>query len=518
MLTPSRPEWSPRLSAHITTTQWSGVDDAARAQRRLRTESVRRESITAEIPPRLTQGDEETRRRRVLIIASRFPPVASVGATRVRKFVKFLSEFGWDPHVITGASRKGDLTLHDARRASDFESLADVPAQVAVHRLGAALDHWPTYLARAAAQRLAPMTCAFGVDELRWCGALKWRFERLHNALAFPDRGIWRLPSTVRLALRFHRQHRFDAIFSTGMPFSDHVTAMVIQSLIRRPWLADFRDPWVEYIHWQQWQSEWGRRLTAAAESAVVRRAAFVISVNDAMTGRFAARYRGVRPAKFVTIANGYDPADFPKMTAHRPTAGFRLLYAGSLYGARTPQTMLAAFRKFLDETPGSRRHAYFDFAGRPGPHVDELLQASDAGNVRYLGMLPHGKALEAMAAADVNVILLPNLPGSANDSTAKLYECLGSSRAILAAIPLDGAAANELRRFEGAKICDPDRIDQISQAIGEYYQAWLSNGLVVRRPASLLATVTRRHQTGQLAELLDVAVRTDRCTSEVRR
>jgi hypothetical protein len=421
--------------------------------------------------------------------------------------VKFLPEFGWDPVVITGAARKGDLTLHDARRASDFESLADLPASVPVHRLGAALDHWPTYLARVVSQCLSPWTCVMGIDELRWCGALKWRFEKLHNACAFPDRGIWRLPSTVRLALRLHRQHRFDAIFSTGMPFSDHVTTMAIQSLIRRPWLADFRDPWVEYIHWQQWQSERGRRLTMGAESAVIRRAAFIISVNEPMARRFADRYGGVHPGKFATIANGFDPADFPKTKTVSSTAGFRLLYAGSLYGARTPQVVLAAFRKFLDETPGSRRRAFFDFAGRPGPHVDELLRESDAGNVRYLGMMPHGKTLEAMAAADVNVIILPNLPGSANDSTAKLYECLGSGRAILAAVPLNGAAATELRRFEGVTLCDPDDVDQISDAIRKYYQTWLSNDLAIRRPATLLATVTRRYQTEQLAELLDRAV-----------
>lgn len=505
------------MSARVKTTRPKG-DDSSRSKPRRRTPPLRRHLTIAEVPPpRLATHFEPCPRRKVLIIASRFPPVASVGATRVRKFVKFLPEFGWDPIVITGAARKGDLTLHDARRASDFDSLTDVPTQVPVHRLGAALDHWPTYLARTVGRRLAPWTCALGIDELRWCGALKWRFEKLHNECAFPDRGIWRLPSTVRLALRLHRQHRFDAIFSTGMPFSDHVTAMMIQSLIRRPWLADFRDPWVEYIHWQQWQSECGRRLTALAESAVVRRAAFVVSVNDPMTSRFAARYPGVGRGKFVTIANGFDPADFPAKVPQRPTAGFRLLYAGSLYGARTPHTMLAAFRKFLDETPGSRRHASFDFAGRPGPHVDELLQESDAGNVRYLGMLPHCKTLEAMAEADVNVIILPNLPGSANDSTAKLYECLGSHRAILAAVPLDGAAANELSRFDGVRICDPGRVDQISRAIGEYYQSWLSNGLTVRRPDSLLKTVTRRHQTGQLAELLDAVTASRKRRQEVR-
>lgn len=468
--------------------------------------------------PLSSAADRHRRRRKLLVIASRFPPVASVGATRVRKFVKYLSEFGWDPVVITGAARKGDLTLHDARRASDFESLEDLPGDVSVHRLSAALDHWPTYLASALAKRLAPTTRLIGMDENRWIGALKWRFERLHNAVAFPDRGIWRMPSTLRLAIQLHRRHRFDAIFSTGMPFSDHVTSLAIQSLIRRPWLVDFRDPWVEYIHWQQWQSDFGRRMTTSTESAVIHRASFVISVNDHMTQRFAGRYPGVPSSKFVTIANGFDPSDFPTAVDRRPTADFRLLYAGSLYGARTPKTMLAAFRKFLDDTPGGRRHAHFDFAGRPGPHVDELMQASDRGNVRYLGMLPHRRALQAMAAADVNVIILPNLPGSANDSTAKLYECLGSGRTILAAVPNDGAAAQELRRFEGVAICDPDNVDQISRTIGELYRSWVAGGLDVQRRASELAGVTRRHQTGRLAALLDAAVFARRRPWEARR
>ncbi len=513
-----RQEWNPRLSSRAINILKPAGDSQPRPMTRNRAIPLRRKLpfSGAELPPQMPCGNDSTPRRKVLVIASRFPPVASVGATRIRKFAKYLPEFGWDPVIITGAARKGDLTLQDARRASDFESLADLPIEVPIHRLGAALDHWPTFLARAAAKKFALLTDLFGFDEHRWTGALKWRFQCMHDAVAFPDRGIWRLPSTVRLALRLHRQHNFDAIFSTGMPFSDHVTAMVIQSLIRRPWLADFRDPWVEYIHWQQWQSESGRRLTTAAESAVIRKAAFVISVNDHMTSRFAGRYRRVPSAKFATIANGYDPADFPPVSERRAASGFRMLYAGSLYGARKPTTMLAAFRKFLDDTPGSRRHAVFDFAGRPGPHVEELLEASDAGNVRYLGMLPHGKALEAIASADVNVIILPNLPGSANDSTAKLYECLGSGRAILAAVPPEGAAAQELRRFNGVKLCDPDNVEEISHAIAEYYRAWLSGGLTVNRSASSLADVTRRRQSGQLVALLNAAA--GRWRTEARR
>ena len=38
----------------------------------------------------------------------------------------------------------------------------------------------------------------------------------------------------TRLAVRLHRRFRFDAIFSSGMPFSDHVIALVVHRLLRR--------------------------------------------------------------------------------------------------------------------------------------------------------------------------------------------------------------------------------------------------------------------------------------------
>ena len=59
----------------------------------------------------------DAQRRKVLVIASRFPPVASVGAIRIRKFAKYLREFGWEPIVITGAMRADTQNSHDARRA-----------------------------------------------------------------------------------------------------------------------------------------------------------------------------------------------------------------------------------------------------------------------------------------------------------------------------------------------------------------------------------------------------------------
>ena len=451
----------------------------------------------------------------VLVIASRFPPVASVGAIRIRKFVKYLGEFGWKPIVITGAAPQGGADPDDTPRAADESSLFDLPEGLPIHRLSHQVDEWPHHLSRSFGNRLASWTRWFGLDEERWKDGLCWRFERLHDRCSFPDRGSWRLLSAVRLGLRMHRRYRFDAIFSSGMPFSDHLIGLALRRLLRKPWLADFRDPWAEYIHWPQWRTGWGRRLTWCSEAAVVRSSSFVVSVNESMTKRFASRYAKESADKFVTVANGFDPMDFNHFAdddSQTDTAScFRLVYVGSLYETRSPENVLAAFRRFIQTVPGSRKHARFEFIGRAGEHLDKLTNPQDGDTVRYRGMLPYPLALDALARADLNVVMLPNIRGSENDTTTKIYECLGSGRPILAAVPLQGAAARVLCPFDGVTLCDPADVSGMSSAITDHYRRWLAGTVLTSRSEGQLAPLTRRQQTKELAAYLDSSILSSR-------
>lgn len=443
--------------------------------------------------------------RKLLVIASRFPPVASVGAIRIRKFVKYLCEHGWESVVLTGAHRQPQPIAEDARRACDLASLQDVPADVEVHRLGLDADDGPRRWSRDLGALLGIPGLLVGCDAQRCTDWLAWRMQAIGQRLAFPDRGIWRFSEAIRMAVALHRRHSFDAIFSSGMPFSDHLIALHVQARLRRPWVADFRDPWVEYVHWPQWTTRFGAGLTRLAEAAVIGRAAAVVSVNDHMTRRFAERYGRWAP-KFVTIENGFDPSDFPEVSP-APRREFQLLYAGSLYGQRGPDAVLAAFRRFVDRTPGSASHARFDFLGRVGPFADRFDRAEDAGRVRHLGMKPHREAMEAMAGASANVVLLPRTAGGEGDSTAKIYECIGIGRPILAVVPSGGEAARLLEGLAGAHVCDPDDVEAISRGIGVLYTRWLAGADRVEHAPERLMTMTRQFQAGCLAGVLNRAV-----------
>lgn len=443
--------------------------------------------------------------RKLLVIASRFPPVASVGAIRIRKFVKYLREHGWESVVLTGALRQPQPFAEDARRACDLASLQDVPADVEVHRLGLDADDGPRRWSRDLGALLGIPGLLVGCDAQRCMEWLAWRMQAIGQRSAFPDRGIWRFSEAVRMARALHRRHSFDAIFSSGMPFSDHLIALHVQARLRRPWVADFRDPWVEYLHWPQWTTRLGAGLTRLAEAAVIWRAAAVVSVNGHMTRRFTERYGRWAP-KFVTIENGFDPSDFPA-SSQIPRREFQLLYAGSLYGQRGPDAVLAAFRRFVDRTPGSASHVRFDFLGRVGPFADRFDRAEDAGRVRHLGMKPHREAMEAMAGASANVVLLPRTAGGEGDSTAKIYECIGIGRPILAVVPSGGEAARLLEGLTGAQVCEPDDVEAISRGIGVLYTRWLAGADRVAHAPERLMTMTRQYQAGCLAGVLNRAV-----------
>src|SRR5262245_969147 len=68
------------------------------------------------------------KRRRVLILHYFFPPLGGAGVPRVLKFVKYLSDFGWDAAVVTSSLNVRWYGPRDAAR------LSDVPPSVSIIR------------------------------------------------------------------------------------------------------------------------------------------------------------------------------------------------------------------------------------------------------------------------------------------------------------------------------------------------------------------------------------------------
>src|SRR5437762_4026085 len=144
------------------------------------------------------------------MVAYHYPPEgSSSGVQRALKFSRHLPSFGWVPHV---------LTLRESiYSVKDYTLQQDIPAAVTVHRTA-------------------------GLDSTRHLAIrgrhLEWT--------AVPDASISWLPFGVARGLKVIKHHDVRAIFSTSPKPTAHLIAAALKWRTRLPWVADFRDPWID--------------------------------------------------------------------------------------------------------------------------------------------------------------------------------------------------------------------------------------------------------------------------------
>ncbi|MGA2297463.1 MAG: glycosyltransferase [FCB group bacterium] len=161
--------------------------------------------------------------RTVLIIAYYFPPMGLSGVQRTLKFVKYLPENGWKPVVLTTAPTSFyafDDTLDDDLRNEEI------------------------YIYRTAPK---------SADDLQSPKILKFRsyfIQRLGRAflqtIYQPDRFIKWKKSALLLSEKIFAQHKIDVVFATAPPFTDFILAQEISKKFNVPFVADYRDLWVD--------------------------------------------------------------------------------------------------------------------------------------------------------------------------------------------------------------------------------------------------------------------------------
>lgn len=404
--------------------------------------------------------------RRVLVISYFFPPVGGVGVQRTLKFTKYLPGHGWQPTVL--APREPAYPLRDR------SLLEQVPPEVTVHRTlslePGRLVGWASR--QVMARRVAgspPGTDVPSLDETppaviadgagrRLLRRAAGTWHRAWHALLFPDEAIAWLPSAVVVGAITTRRAKADALYSSSPPISTHVIAGILKGLTGRPWVADFRDPWIGNAFMDDsGPGTLGRRLRL--ERWIVDRADRVVLAVEPLRADFAARYPD-RADIFVTIPNGYDRADLAGLSpARHDPRHFVLLYAGSLYRSGELEVFLRGLAILLARRPDLGDRLRVDFVGRVNEGNARIAAAFQATGglgevVRFEGFVPRSEALARMAGADALLQLMPNEPGAGMFVGGKLLEYLALDRPILAVMP-PGEGSTIVEGLPGGRTAD---------------------------------------------------------------
>ncbi|MFQ5489377.1 MAG: glycosyltransferase [Phycisphaerae bacterium] len=425
--------------------------------------------------------------RRVLMIAHEFPPIAAGGVVRSLKFARYLPRCGWQPHVLT--VRNPDWPSHDA------SVLDQLDRQVCIHRTRT----WESHVPREALVRLGS---ALGLDSNRLRGALEWRLGAIYRQLAIPDQRVfWALPAVIT-GLGVMLRHRIDAIYSTSWPYSDHIAGWLLSKLTGRPLIADLRDPWTQHLNYRARDRGWDR-MQRKLERAVCRQARFVIAPALKST-QMMRRLMGDMPGKkFVTIRNGYDPADF--VGTVEPSGTFDVVHAGTFYKSRQPDALLEGLERFLRRVPQAQQHTRVRLFGMS---LDsDLTRCRGRRCVELHGWTAHKKVIEVYRRSSV-LLLLRHFEGTPEITLpGKVFEYMATGNHILAVQAPQRELDGILKAYGQATVLRKNDPELLAAALEQLYRRWRRGDLAAVPPPAVVERFNRVALTGQLADLLHRAV-----------
>ncbi len=431
--------------------------------------------------------------RRVLMIAYAFPPTGGPGVQRSAKFAKYLPQFGWLPTV---------WTVDDAVGLPRDESLCeDIPAEVAV--CGRSPGSGILAMRRTLRGFVNPRAGeGLTTAASRFVKAIDWRLESWVAATAFPDDCIAWAKRSVRPLLHRLGNEPIEAIYSTYSPASNHWLGLELKRRTNLPWAADFRDLWTDDCRYRE-PSAQRRAAHRRLEQQILETADVVIGVTPRQTAILAERVTTQRK-KFITITNGFDPADFDGLPQEAPTrrGEFVLSYVGRFDLSQTSEAWFAALRRFVAELGEQASQFLFRIVGSVNRTAQARLVATGA-RCEFAGYVPHREAITAMCDADALLLNAPTGPNGDSVIRAKVFEYLASRRPILCVGPRGGECERIVRSC-AAGVTAGFEEDAILRGLHRLFDAWRADSPLSGAAPERIAEYSRIELSRRLAGVLD--------------
>ena len=295
-----------------------------------------------------------------------------------------------------------------------------------------------------------------------------------------PDpRCFWIRPS-IKFLCGYLKEHPVDAIISTGPPHSMHLIARGLSRKTGLPWIADFRDPWTEIFYFKHLNlGQMALNKHKRLEQSVLDEAKKVVVVSSKMRDDF--KKRTSTPVEIIT--NGYDPADFEKvspveeeLTADKKRP-FVLTHTGIFVDNGNPNELWSVLKERVSVDKEFAHRLRIRLIGKVDDSVMKSIEdAGLAGNTVNMGYMPHLETVARQKSADVLLLPLRKEPEAAAILTGKFFEYIASGRKILAFGPVNGDLGRALAETGSGKIVDFNDRKGIKTAIDELYEAFLDS------------------------------------------
>lgn len=401
--------------------------------------------------------------RNIVLLTTWFPPINGVAVNRMEGFEAYWQKDDSNFYVITLLGDKNVDPIEQMVSGTQIIRLPNKPI----------LDSWPTI-----------------PGDAKWLHYTKVAWNILVNKM-LPHRQMdWAKRALVALK-ELHAKNPIDVLISSAFPIEPHWVAKEFCKLNPSTlWVADSRDELSKNPH----IDEKTRKQYLEVEAWINDYAKIATSVS----GPIVADFKKLLPnVPVVTeIRNGHN-LDLPVISNYHFNEVFTIVYAGTFYGARKPNTFFQGVIAFLEKNKSAK--ILMRFVGTS--HNFSYPQNSRI-EIEFLPKCSNAEACRYQEKADANLLLLPILEARGVYS-GKLFDYLAACKPIIAVVDPTDVAAELIRECEGGFIAHFDHVDEISKAIEKAYSQWESR-TVFQSNRSKVEGLHRRYQVAHLQSLVE--------------
>lgn len=399
--------------------------------------------------------------KRLLYIAFYFPPLGGVAAIRAVKHVKYLVQHGYDVQVLTVRSAF-------ARYPKDHTLLTEIPGEVKVWR-------------------------AFFPDP-NWLFKLLYGL-RLGSVVKFLRQRVL-IPDPEKLWLPFARRKLDHVICKNPCPdfvliSSGPPSCLSLGLDLKRnhllPYICDFRDEWTnnpERINLSYPAKSQHRELVL--ETQILAACSGVAYLTELMKDNFEQRLPFLKAKPNAVIPNGFDDSDFEGLAASGNHDKFHLVYSGSFYDRRQPDSLWESIVSLINCSSLPVDSIAVDIYGKNtvsfvlGKFADhEKIRRI----VRFHPFQSHRESLRSLMRADALLLYLPSGKNAQSVLTGKIFDYLRSGKPVLAIVPPDGLAAKILTDAGTGFVADYQDREGIKTQLLRLWHLWHNQELDQIRP-----------------------------------
>lgn len=304
------------------------------------------------------------------------------------------------------------------------------------------------------------------------------------------------LPALVS-CIRLGRHKNVDVVLSINNPFHLHVVGFLASSFLRKPWLAELRDPIA--THPDRNPNSPVTWAAKAVERLVVYKADRVVWFDGIqLPDDYFDRYNVLEGRVIKLPPMGYERSKFESAGSSGDET-FTITYAGSFYeGWIEPYTFIDGLETYVEQTDDRKLRVQF-YGDWNEDYQNAVKQAGVEDLVETYDFIPHEQIVPILKGSDVLLYIGGNDLGNRLNLPSKLWDYVGARRPILAVTERSFRAAQFVETHDLGLVANIGQPDTVANALAAFRDDYEFSP-----DESVFEKYTRERSAERIARVLD--------------